>query len=244
MVELLGAHYSPWTEKARWALEIRGIPYTFRQYAPLIGEVGLRRKLGRWRGNVSVPVLTDEHGRAIADSAAIARWADGRGAGPRLFPAGQEAAVERFVALSERGLSAGRALSLRRVADDPTAASELVPRRLRKIPGATWLGTLGVKRTLRKYGGHRGDVASHGADLAGVLDELRAALAGRRFLVGDELTFADLAMAQVLSFVTPPPSLRLGPNSRRNYGNPDLAERYPDLLQWRDQLHAAHRPPR
>ena len=110
MPELLGLPYSPWTEKARWALEARGITYEKRRYAPLTGELGLRRKLGKWSGVVSVPVLTDDDGRVIGDSADIARWADQHGTGPTMFPAGDEAAIEGFIALSDRGLVAGREL--------------------------------------------------------------------------------------------------------------------------------------
>ena len=32
MTELLGLPYSPWTEKARFALDVRRVPYTFRYY--------------------------------------------------------------------------------------------------------------------------------------------------------------------------------------------------------------------
>jgi glutathione S-transferase len=239
MVELLGVPYSPWTEKARWALEVRGIPYSFRIYAPILGELALRRKLGRWRGNVSVPVLTDEQGHAVPDSAAIARWADGHGAGPTLFPAGKD--VDRFIALSERGLDAGRALSLPRVYADPDSVRELVPRRLRRLPGSLWLGRFGVWRTLRKYGGHRADGPSHTAKLAGVLDELRAALGGKKTIFA-ELSFADLAMAQVLAYVAPPTTgLRLGKGARKSFANPELATRYADLVAWRDQLYATYR---
>lgn len=242
VIELLGLSFSPWTDKARWALDARGIPYTFRAYAPLVGELGLRRKLKRWRGPVSVPVLTDDTGAVIADSAAIARWADGHGSGPRMFPPGHEATVERFVALSERGLAAGRAMSLRRVVDDRAAVRELVPRGLRWLPGSTALGRAGVRRTLRKYGGDRADDAVHLAEMTAVLDELRAAIAPSRSTILDELSFADIAIAQVLAYVTPPATgLRLSAANRARYATPGLVERYPDLVAWRDALYAQHR---
>ena len=247
MIELLGATYSPWTEKARWALDARGITYAFRKYAPLIGELGLRKKLGKWRGRVSVPVLTDDAGATIDDSAAIARWADAHGAGPSLFPAGREADVERFVELSERGLAAGRGASLRRVIADDDAVRELVPRNLRKLPFSTALGRFGVRRTLRKYGGHHDDAATHTAELTRVLEELRAALAAApatgepRTLLG-ALSFADIAAAQVIAFAAPPDvGLKLGPASRRCYSDPAIAAAFPDLVAWRDALYASHR---
>src|SRR5215468_11323456 len=118
MTELLGLSYSPWTEKARWALDARRVPYTFRHYQPLLGEPALRLKTRRLAGRVTVPVLTTSDGRVLADSADIARWAGERGEGPLLFPAEHEATVARFVSLSERALAAGRALSLARMLAD------------------------------------------------------------------------------------------------------------------------------
>jgi glutathione S-transferase len=246
MPELLGLPYSPWSEKARWALEARGIAYDRKLYQPLLGELGLRRKLGKWRGIVSVPVLTDDEGRVIPDSAEIARWADRRGTGPEMFPAGREAEVERFIALSDRGMVAGRALSLLRLLDDDQGVMEMVPRTLRRVPGARALAKMGVARTLRKYRGMRDQDAARAA-LAEVLDEVRTALAAApaapvKTLLG-QFTFADVAVAQVLAFVEPPAfGLRLGAATRRSFCDDVLRERYADLVAWRDALYEAHRP--
>ena len=145
MHELLGLPYSPWTEKARWALDVRRVPYRFRHYQPLVGEPALRLKLRRWRGNVSVPVLVRaDGGPAIADSEHIARWADGEGAGgsgPTLFPRDDEALVARFVALSERALAAARSLALVRMLRDDEALAEMVLRRgVRRAAGPLAVG--------------------------------------------------------------------------------------------------------
>jgi glutathione S-transferase len=245
VTELLGLPYSPWSEKARWALDARHVPYTYRTYAPLVGELALRAKLGRWTGVVSVPALTDDDGRAIADSASIARWADARGEGPVLFPPELEKDIDRFIELSERGLSAGRALSLHRSLVDREALTEMVPRRVRAAVGplAASIGGFGIRRTLRKYGSAGADVATHERVLAEVLDTLREALAKAggagpaRTLLG-HFTFADIAMAQVLAFVTPPAfGLRVGAANRRSFTDAKMAERYADLLRWRDALY-------
>jgi glutathione S-transferase len=58
MTELLALPFSPWSEKARWALDARGVPYDYRRYQPILGEPALRAKLRRARGPVTVPVLT------------------------------------------------------------------------------------------------------------------------------------------------------------------------------------------
>jgi glutathione S-transferase len=245
--ELLGLPFSPWSEKARWALQARGVPYEERLYMPLLGEPLLRLKLRRWTGNVTVPVLTDDHGSVVADSVDIARWADERGSGPALFPPGLGAEVAHFVELSERGLAAGRALSLARMLEDDEALREMVPKPLRRPLGrvARHVGALGIRRTLRKYAPGEGRAKAEAA-LTAALDELREALAMQagspKTLLGS-FTFADIAMAQVLAFVEPPRfGLRIGRASRASFTDPALRERYADLLAWRDELYEAYRP--
>jgi glutathione S-transferase len=241
MPELLGLPYSPWSEKARWALEARGISYAKRLYQPLLGEPGLRKKLGKWRGTVSVPVLTTDDGEVIADSAAIARWADHHGSGPTLFPAEHDAAIVAFDALAERGMAIGRALSLTRLLDEPAGIAEMVPRSLRSIPGARWIAKRGVARTRRKYRGETDPLVAR-AQLAGVLDELRASRAGRPTLLGT-FTFADIAATQILAFVEPPAfGLKLGDGTRRSFIDDELRARFADLVTWRDGIYQHHRP--
>ena len=252
MTELLGLPYSPWSEKARWALDARGVPYRDVTYAPLVGEPALRLKLRRWRGPVSVPVLTDDDGRVIADSAAIARWGDARGEGRVLVPDDRAMEIERYVALSERGMAGGRGLSLARVLADDDALAEMVPPAMRRPfgPAGVRIAAFGVRRTMRKYGAAGKDRASLERELSLVLDELRAALASApgdgdpKSLLG-RFTFADVAMAQVLAFVEPPRfGLRIARASRRSFTDAGMRERYPDLVAWRDALYDAHRPRR
>lgn len=249
MAELLGIPFSPWSEKARWALEVRHVPYKHRVYAPLVGEPGLRWKLGKWTGKVTVPVLTDDDGKVFGDSIDIARWADDRGDGPTLFPAALAAEIERYVDVSERGLDAGRALSLARTLKNRDALVELVPKNLRGPLGgmAAGVGAFGVKRTLRKYGATRAALDKHREVLVGVLDELRAALTKQsgtepKTLLG-QFTFADIAMSQVLAFVEPPRfGLRLGAANRSSFRDDALSAAYSDVVSWRDALYEAFRP--
>jgi glutathione S-transferase len=248
MTELLGLEFSPWTEKARWALDVRRVPYTFRRYQPLLGEPALRVKLRRPTGRVSVPVLATDEGRVIADSTDIARWADGRGAGPSLFPAEHEAAIVRFLELSERALDAGRARSLVRMLADDEALAEMTPRPVRRALGplAARVGELGIRRTLRKYGGHKAGGEEHRRTQIAALDEVRAALAqkapsGEAKTLLDRFTYADIAVAQALVSLEPPASLKLGDASRRCFADPELRERYADLIAWRDALYRTFR---
>src|SRR5262245_44456729 len=47
---LLGAFYSPWTERARWALDHHGIAYRFEEHVPVVGELALRRRRSATKG--------------------------------------------------------------------------------------------------------------------------------------------------------------------------------------------------
>jgi glutathione S-transferase len=241
--QLISIPYSPWSERARWALQARGVDFANRTYQPLLGEPELRWRLAKWTGPVSVPVLLTDAG-AIADSFAIAQYAVQHGSGPELFPPGAEAAVAEWNALSERGLDAGRSLSLARVLLNSDALLEMMPRSLRGLPGAAQIAAAGVKRTLRKYGAApQGNLET----LTDVLDRLREGLARSastsqpRTLLAD-FSYADITMAQVLAFVRPPEKgLKIGRANRAAFADNDLAARYSDLLAWRDALYASHR---
>lgn len=252
MNELLGLPYSPWTEKAKWALDVRGVPYRYRIYRPLIGEPALRIKTGRWRGTVTVPVLTDDAGRVYADSADIARFADEHGTqdGARLFPGDASREIAEWIDRSERVLEAGRVLSLHRTLESPEALRELVPRGIRNALGglATVVGRTGVQRTLRKYRGSARSLAEHERIARDGLDALRAAITrsespGTPKTLLPRFSFADIAATQMLAFVTPPRfGLKLGKASRDGFTNPKLAADFADLLAWRDAIYEAHRP--
>lgn len=179
MIELLGLAYSPWTEKARFALDARGVRYRFRPYVPLLGEPALRLKTRKLTANVTVPVLTLDDGVVLTDSLAIARWADRQADGPSLFPREHEAKLVRFIDMSERAMAAGRGLSLLRMLEDREALKEMVPRALRRPLGplAVAIGRMGVQRTLAKYGLRGQPRERHEAALARALDVLREALA-------------------------------------------------------------------
>ncbi|HEU5060347.1 MAG TPA: glutathione S-transferase N-terminal domain-containing protein [Kofleriaceae bacterium] len=234
---------SPWSEKARWALDHHRIRYAEEVYTPMLSEPALRWRLRRARGPVTVPVLFAD-GEAYTDSFEIAHYAERRGAGAPLFRRGLEAAIARWNRLSDAAMRAGRALVSFRVENDPQARSEalpdLVPRALRRPLDP--VARVGVRFLARKYG-FRDDEHAHRAELRARLIEMRDALSdGRHYLLG-EFTYADIAMAAALQFVAPVGDrhIQLGPASRRAWTDLELAGELTDLLEWRDQLYAARR---
>lgn len=242
---LLHLPYSPWSERARWALAARGVPATLERYQPFLGELRLRR-LRPSAGPASVPVLVAGT-EVLDDSTAIARWANARGAGPDLFPAAHAAELEAIVTLADTALAAGRARSLRRMAASGACLQEQVP------PGLRWLGPVSrslagyaVRRTLRKYDGAPDDVAR--TALLDALDTLRELLGRRPDAAGGAKTllpafsYADIAATQALAFVSPPATgLRLGPETRAAFTDPYVAAVTQDLLVWRDAVYATYR---
>jgi len=234
---------SPWSEKARWALDHHQIEYVEKQYTPMLSEPALRWRLRRARGPVTVPVLFAGD-QTYTDSFDIAHYAERRGSGTPLFRRGLENAIAHWNQLSDAAMSAGRALVAGRVAADPQARSEalpdLVPKPLRRPldPAAR----LGVSFLRKKYG-CSDDEQENRAALRDALAELRTALAdGRQYLLG-QLSYADIAMASALQFVSPVDDrhIRLGPATRRAWTDLELAGELTDLLEWRDQLYAGRR---
>jgi glutathione S-transferase len=241
---LVALPYSPWSEKARWALDHHGIEYVEKPYVPMLGEPALRLKLRKMRGRISVPVLLTD-GQPCGDSYDIAQYAERHGRGSPLFRRGQEEELAWWNDVSERALAATRAMITLRMADDDAAKKEalagVIPAPLRKPLGAAAL--LGVRFLQHKYGVD-GDEVQYRARLREALTELRRALLdGRTHLLGGELSYADIAMAVALQGVRPvdSPSLVLGPATRRVWTDLELSGELVDLLEWRDQLYRRHR---
>ena len=245
MRTLYGLSQSPWTEKARWALDHHSIAYRYHEHVPLLGEVLLRMKAhGRPKGTkASVPLLADGKD-AFCSSFAIARHADAIGRGDELFPKGQDDATARWADLSDRIIDAGRASVLAGLRVNRAAQREALPP---FIPGALRGAFAPMALTASwflgaKYGASRDPHAVAESVLGPALDEVRAALAGGRPYLLDEFTFADLAVGASLQAVRPRAASPFGPGTREIWSNEDLAGRYGDLLAWRDAIYAKHRP--
>ena len=240
---LVAIPYSPWSEKARWALDHHRIPYDLERYHPVSGEPALRWRLGRGRGPVSVPVLLTE-GSAVTDSFDIAQYAERHGHGVPLFRRGWQPEIEHWNDLSEQALAAGRALHLERAYQDANACQETLPQR---VPGPLRrplvpVARAGIRYIQVKYGIRDGQETQRSRLLDALL-RLRHALSdGRTYLLG-ELSYADLAMATALHAIQPVDDhhVELGPATRRSWTDLELASELNDLVAWRDQLYQRHR---
>lgn len=241
MNRFVAIDYSPWSEKARWALDLRRVPYHEETFVPMITEPVLRLRLRRFTGKVTVPVLFTDDGRALTDSYDIARFADESGEGPKLFPEGSEAEIRRWNERSEEILRAGRALSVAKAMEDPDARKEAVPRFLPRAVRPV-IGRVGVSYLRLKYGLSLDREASARAVSEG-LRTLREALGNKRHLIGDSLTYADVAMAVSMQLVAPVANdfIKLGRATRAVCTHAPVVAEFADLVKWRDDLYAAQR---
>ena len=244
MPTLYGLAQSPWTEKARWALDHHAVAYTYHEHVPLLGEVLLRMKArSRPRGKkASVPLLVDGDATFFS-SLAIAHHADSAGRAEPLFPSGTEVDVERWAALSDRIIDGGRARVLAGLRSNREAQLEALPP---FIPGPMRGLLTPMAVTAAMFLGSKHEVSRDPdgeaeAVIRPALEEVRAALGGRPHLL-DGFTFADLAIAASLQAVVPREGAPIGPATRVIWSNEALGRDFPDLLAWRDALYAKYRP--
>lgn len=232
---LIAIAYSPWSIKAKWALDHHAVPYRYEHYLPMLGEPLLRARIGRLRGRVSVPVLLTDDG-VIEGSWDIARFAERTGGGDPLFPRGREEEIARWNARSEVMLDAGRALSLGRMLRSREALIENVPGGAALGGLVAPIGALGVRFVASKYV-REGDETAHREELRTGLSALRAAIAKGDHLLGT-LSYADVAMAVTLAFVAPlgPKRDHLGEATRACWTIEDLRDEFADVVAWRDRI--------
>lgn len=243
-MRLYQMHSSPWSERARWALDHHHLPHERIEHVPILGELLLRIVARRPLGKLSVPLLVDGD-QVILGSLAIARHAEQKGSGEPLFPSGKDEAIERWNQIGDGLVEAGRILVTHKVLADPEGQRESIPAFVPEgFKGAAAAGTGIVAALLaRKYGFAGVSDATARAQAREGLLALRAALVSGRHLVGERFSYADLLMATSLQFLRPVADLYMpiGPATRRCWSNPDLAEEFADLLAWRDQIYAEHR---
>ncbi|MBX3228446.1 MAG: glutathione S-transferase N-terminal domain-containing protein [Labilithrix sp.] len=238
---LVGEGFSPWTEKARWALDHQRLSYRYEEYTPLVGEPWLRVRARRVRGPISVPYLLGSGGLSIGDSFAIAREADRIGDGAPLVPADLLDAIAIWNERSERLMRAGRAQILARTEQSREVQMESLPGHLpRALRGVLAPSVrLGTAYLRKKYAVRPVPDEELEVDLAAI----RAAIAGREAQsLLDRFTLADVAIATALQAVRPHRSMPRGllPAQREAWARPALAARWEDVLAWRDAMIARH----
>ena len=218
--------FSHYNEKARWALDFKGVEHRRRYPA---GGAHIAISLWKTRGRHTTFPLLELDGEAIADSTAIIAALERTVPEPRLYPA-DPAIRERALALEdffdEQLGPYVRRLVFHEVTHDRDALDTFVPRaapeRMR------WaFGRVGVAAFLHARFGTR---SKRGAEqcrrmITAALDRLELELGDGDYLAGDRFSVADLTAASLLYPLVLPPE------------GPDPGFRIPDaVLEFRDGL--------
>ena len=234
---LFGIHYSPWSLRARWALDHHGVDYRYREHTPLLGEWGLRfrsrKRVGS--GPVTVPLLVLPE-RAIDDSFEIMCFADEVGEGEPLRASYPDVAM--FINGLESAYDAARRRVTRRILGDKNALKEAAAA---AVPA--WLAgpsrpvaAMGTRFIARKYG-FDPDASETSHVLQEALDKVRDALGDGPY-IDESFSAKDIAAACLVGAIRPHESLCLGPAMRAAWTHEEFAEGYRGLVEWRDGLFA------
>jgi glutathione S-transferase len=241
---LVALHVSPWSERAKWALDHHGLAYTVVEHLPVLGERKLRRLVGPTKPKATAPVLIAGE-EVFSESWDIAKYADREGSGAKLIPPQHETTIAQWVALADGAGVAGRSLVIASMLASPRALDENGPP---AVPA--WLRPLlrpvarqAMQAFARKYELNLDDSEAPTRTVRAAMDALRKGLAvSAPYLLG-AFGYADIALASIIQGFSPVADsfLKLGPATRAAWTRPDLATDYADLVAWRDLVYARQR---
>jgi glutathione S-transferase len=239
---LYGVHYSPWTERARWALDIQRVPYRYHEHLPLLGEPLLRLRAKEKSGpRVSVPLFTADDG-VFMDSYEIIERADRDAKRPLIT---DRVRTRELAALLERGLRATRARVTLRIQKDPEAqresATAAVPAFLAGVFAP--VAVVAARFIMKKHGVEVRSIEEEIATLREVLTEASQAVETARVPTPEDITAEDILVATALQGVSPvnAPHMALGAAVHRMWACKELQDEFAHLIAWRDRLYASAR---
>jgi glutathione S-transferase len=194
---LYGAGYSVYTRIARLAFEEKGVPYRLVE-TDVFAEGGPRPEYLQRHPFGRIPAL-DHDGFVVYETAAIARYVDEAFPGPHLQP----------------DAAAGRARMTQIIS------------LLDGYGYRSMVWDVYVERVSAREEGHKSDEARIAAGIARsavVLGELERTIGANAFLVGDNISLADLHAAPMIAY------FRLAPEGT------DLLSRHARLAVWWERM--------
>ena len=249
---LHGIRYSPWTLRARWALEHHKLLYHYKEHVVWLGEPGLRMESGRLRGDLTVPLLIEKgtpknvKKTVLMDSFAIAHFADERGSGEKLIEGVRPEELAEIVADCEALCDFFRARFSSVILSDPDLQLEMLPR---WVPSSVRRMTLPMVQFATRYVQKSFAVErilpeERLHEARGALNRLRYKLVGSQFsyLIGGRFSYADIVASSALIGIQPEPGKKFSPRLQEALTHEEFARDFADLLQWRDRVAAKHRP--
>ncbi len=235
------SHYN---EKARWALDYKGVEHVRRAVTPALQELTARRL----RAGRTVPIL-ELNGRAIGDSTKIIEEIERRWPEPPLYPADPE---ERRRALDLEDYFDERCgHDVRRVLFGDNLAD---PEKFLVMLYGADHPRFGLLKTIspvlsqvvkRRFRIRPETVEKSREKVRAAFEALEAEVGPSGYLVGESFTVADLTAASILSPIVMPPEfpyIKLHPDERTTE-----SRRFRDSLKdrpgfrWVEDMYARHR---
>jgi glutathione S-transferase len=219
---------SHFNEKARWALDYKGIPHERRSVFP--GMQAARARI--LRGGTSTLPVIDIDGTRIGDSTRIIEELERRWPDPPLYPVDPD---ERQRALEiEDFFDEHCAHDMRRVMFDPflrepeLMAEATGSNRHRGASAVGFLYPVVERAVRRKYTVNPDSAARSRETVEAAMERIEHERGPSGYLVGDSFSVADLTAAAILSVLVRPPEFP--------YHQVDPARDPDDLKRWRDGL--------
>ncbi len=231
MITLYQFRHSAFCLKTRMALHAKKLQYRVEEVTPGIGQL----KIFNLSGQKQVPIIVDENDQIISDSSIICEYIDKKNANNKLFPDdpvlfAQCKLIEDW-ADTTMAATCRKAL-IRSAIENPQLRTALLPD---EIPSSVKniVDKLPFKN-LRKIS----NIVLSSKDnleLQKILEALSKSLIKKRFLIGDSLSIADIAIASQLSLLKFPKSsgpILSGEGCQEYINNPYLE----NLFIWRNNL--------
>ncbi|MBU0917772.1 MAG: glutathione S-transferase N-terminal domain-containing protein [Gammaproteobacteria bacterium] len=238
---------SPWSIKARWALDWHDVNYCWREYVTVLTPLLLHRRLKVPVSKVTAPVLINGS-QALMNALDIVRYADKTGANEPLLHAAEREEIERWDEISRLLSEAGRALMMTRMLTDRAGQMAALPPGLpAAIRGPmSFMARNTAKHLSQKYGFRFEDGERHQATVLRCLELVRCQLnakasSGLTSLLS-RFSYADVSVSSALQLVLPvsPRFVPIHPDTASLWTLRDAARLFPDVLAWRDQIFDAH----
>lgn len=241
MIKLYQFPISHYCEKVRWALAYKGLDHTLVTLLP-----GLHiRKVKKMTGRTMVPVFV--HDKKILDeSSEIISYLDETFPEKRLTP--DSPGLEQEALEWERFADEKIGVHVRRVCYHTLLDYPEIVMPFFTVNGP-WYGKLVVKRmfpemriAMRKFMNINSESARQSRQILDEsTDRVFSHLQGREFLVGDQFTRADLAVASLLAPLAMPAQYGLDWPTQYPEELDELIGNYSEKLQWVNRLYKAYR---
>jgi glutathione S-transferase len=242
--ELLYFRWSHYNEKARWALEYKGVPHVRRTLLP-----GKHREAAqRLTGQTALPILI-LHGNAIKDSTRIIEALEHAYPNPPLYP--RDPGLRHRALELEEFFDEELGPHVRRVvfaacyphsvymahlfdADEKSFASRWLYRAMLHSLKSRLAGRLKIDPASIENSWHK---------ITGALDRLEQEIQPNGYLAGDSFSVADLTAAAMLSVVALPPEFPCCPSRSLPQSVQDVMQRFVSrhAWQWTHDIYQRHR---